>query len=347
MMYTSQEGQFYLSQARALGAVDVLPKSLAPADVERVLRSHHLIGAPRSGPVDGDRAGIDDHQILIMRLRSMLDEQAAMLMSEFRREIDRADEVSAARLRLLRDELGQKPQATAHARLAAGAGLATLALAAAVAIPYLSDNLTTDEIGGPQGVVATDAAVAHDEDPAIPDSTGAAESRPAPTIGGAARVAGLTQHYSHDAAPLDDERARGYAPLMAELAHEGFAGTVTLEIHEGRYCVNYAADGSSQLAPPDQPAATCDYIGPLQSGAGLALQSPMFADMIAAATRDGRFDVDTVVHGAAAPIIDYPGLDYSVTAGYWNSIADVNQRISMRIAGADVAADDRFANLGR
>jgi hypothetical protein len=171
---------------------------------------------------------------------------------------------------------------------------------------------------------------------------------PGDAIAAAARIVSFTQHYPHDATPLDDARAREYAPLLAELGNEGFAGTITLDIHEGRYCVNYATDGSSQLAPPDQPAATCDYIGPLQSGTGLALQSPMFRDMISSATSDGRFEVNTAVHGAAAPIIDYPGLDYSVTAGYWNSIADINQRISIRIIGDDAdVAGERFAHLAR
>jgi CheY-like chemotaxis protein len=37
MMYTSQEGELYLGQARALGAIGVLPKQIKPADVSRVL----------------------------------------------------------------------------------------------------------------------------------------------------------------------------------------------------------------------------------------------------------------------------------------------------------------------
>ena len=37
LMYTSQEGELYLGQARALGAVGVLPKSVAPADVRTCL----------------------------------------------------------------------------------------------------------------------------------------------------------------------------------------------------------------------------------------------------------------------------------------------------------------------
>ncbi len=44
MMYTSQEGELYLSQARALGALGVLPKQTKPMDVSRALEQLHLLG---------------------------------------------------------------------------------------------------------------------------------------------------------------------------------------------------------------------------------------------------------------------------------------------------------------
>src|SRR5579863_1652763 len=44
MMYTSQEGELYLSQARALGAIGVLPKQIKHADVSQVLQQLHLLG---------------------------------------------------------------------------------------------------------------------------------------------------------------------------------------------------------------------------------------------------------------------------------------------------------------
>jgi CheY-like chemotaxis protein len=43
MMYTSQEGELFLGQARALGAVGVLPKQIKPADVSKVLYQLHLV----------------------------------------------------------------------------------------------------------------------------------------------------------------------------------------------------------------------------------------------------------------------------------------------------------------
>jgi CheY-like chemotaxis protein len=43
MMYTSQQGELYLGQARALGAAGVLPKQIQPADVTKVLYQLQLI----------------------------------------------------------------------------------------------------------------------------------------------------------------------------------------------------------------------------------------------------------------------------------------------------------------
>ena len=49
MMYTSQEGELYLGQARALGAVGVLPKQIKPTDVSKVLYELHLVVDRRTG----------------------------------------------------------------------------------------------------------------------------------------------------------------------------------------------------------------------------------------------------------------------------------------------------------
>jgi CheY-like chemotaxis protein len=49
MMYTSQQGELYMGQARALGALGVLPKQVAPTDVSKVLYQLHLLPERRDG----------------------------------------------------------------------------------------------------------------------------------------------------------------------------------------------------------------------------------------------------------------------------------------------------------
>ncbi len=64
MMYTSQEGELYVGQARALGAMGVLPKQVRPVDVSKVLYELHLLpdrrdtAEPALVPVEIDGAAI-------------------------------------------------------------------------------------------------------------------------------------------------------------------------------------------------------------------------------------------------------------------------------------------------
>jgi CheY-like chemotaxis protein len=60
MMYTSQEGELYLSQARALGAIGVLPKQIKHADVSQVLQQLHLLG--EAAP-EGEIATVQAHAL--------------------------------------------------------------------------------------------------------------------------------------------------------------------------------------------------------------------------------------------------------------------------------------------
>src|SRR5204862_4135819 len=53
MMYTSQEGELFLGQARALGAVGVLPKQIRPTDVSKVLNELHLVSERRTAEQSG------------------------------------------------------------------------------------------------------------------------------------------------------------------------------------------------------------------------------------------------------------------------------------------------------
>jgi CheY-like chemotaxis protein len=59
LMYTSQEGELYAGQARALGAAGVLPKQIKQADVTRMLFQLHLVS---------DRRGEERDQTTFMRM---------------------------------------------------------------------------------------------------------------------------------------------------------------------------------------------------------------------------------------------------------------------------------------
>ena len=58
MMYTSQKGDVYVGQARALGAVGVLPKEVEPVEVSKILESLHIVGEHAAGCRNPKRAAM-------------------------------------------------------------------------------------------------------------------------------------------------------------------------------------------------------------------------------------------------------------------------------------------------
>src|ERR1700754_537892 len=91
LMYTSQEGELYLGQARALGAVGVLPKQIKPTDVSKVLYQLHLLQDRRSPqqtsfrpinvvPAEADQSAANDSAVVPKILtETVLREQFAEL----------------------------------------------------------------------------------------------------------------------------------------------------------------------------------------------------------------------------------------------------------------------------
>ena len=90
MMYTSQEGEVYVGQARALGAVGVLPKKIAPVEVSKVLKSLRVIGGEdvqSSAPDDTETTSISGEfaaletldQDLRLLIKGLFEQQRAVL----------------------------------------------------------------------------------------------------------------------------------------------------------------------------------------------------------------------------------------------------------------------------
>jgi CheY-like chemotaxis protein len=117
MMYTSQEGELYLGQARALGAVGVLPKQIKPTDVSKVLYQLHLLAdrrsefqasfrplnvAPASAATPVDQSAANDSGVLPKVLtESALREQFAELRRALVAGVDTQTERITAEVRAL------------------------------------------------------------------------------------------------------------------------------------------------------------------------------------------------------------------------------------------------------
>src|SRR5882762_7034652 len=116
MMYTSQEGELYLGQARALGAVGVLPKQIKPTDVSKVLYQLHLlaerrtayqasfrpVNVPAPGDAESDQGAANDSGVLPKVLtETALREQFAELRRALVAGVDTQTERITAEVRAL------------------------------------------------------------------------------------------------------------------------------------------------------------------------------------------------------------------------------------------------------
>jgi CheY-like chemotaxis protein len=117
LMYTSQEGELYLGQARALGAVGVLPKQIKPTDVSKVLYQLHLLTDRRSvyqasfrpvnvasagGDAENDQSAANDSGVLPKILtETALREQFAELRRALVAGVDTQTERITAEVRAL------------------------------------------------------------------------------------------------------------------------------------------------------------------------------------------------------------------------------------------------------
>lgn len=100
MMYTSQDDGMYMSQARALGAVDILPKQLKPVELEQVLKKLHLIDDHEVSEIStlrSDVSQLNDHEV--SEISTLKSDMSQLNAYESTNDISETEELS----NLLRD----------------------------------------------------------------------------------------------------------------------------------------------------------------------------------------------------------------------------------------------------
>jgi len=350
MMYTSQSGELYVGQARALGAVGVLPKQIRPVEVREVLKSLHLL--PGDSPPQPARratdlpglAGVEsvnapaDWSDLHRWLQEMLADHNRALRSDLESTVSRvlgerlapAEAAAAARARG-----GFWPQ---------GALVATLAaVAATFAWLHFDSEAKWQAVASQnQGLLAELTALrAGDRNAAgtgarLPVATTAATSR----VDAAGLAAALewsvnqAASYPPDALPFDDARLARLSGLLTRLQQLDYRGVVRLEGHVGDFCMRRAADGGWTIARDELPLARCERVGlsPEDARMESARQSVTFANFLAElAVAGGPIRVDVEGLGNARPLVPYPMVTDGMTAGEWNAVARQNHRVEVRL----------------
>jgi CheY-like chemotaxis protein len=366
MMYTSQEGELYVGQARALGAMGVLPKQVRPVDVSKVLYELHLLpdrrdlteaalhpveiesGVPverpppkvaGGAPADWTRrieTAVKDQAVDIRRfIVASLDSFSTRIISDVRNSmpIQGADPIAP---------LPPPPQSAwpwvagiLAACLVAVAFAASwvntrndLASARAELAGLKSSNAELQRSRLDLSAMVKDLTAALGAATSAAQPSGAAESGSA---GGQSRV----EPVPYGEIAFDRSRLEVLRDLLMKLEAQNFHGVVKITSSAGLFCLSGNATDGYQPAAPALPVKSCDLVGnPLDEAlSGQQRQSLAFANLVAGVRQRtaGAITVALESAGTTHPSTPYPARTDSLTAGDWNKAAAANNRVDFSV----------------
>lgn len=355
MMYTAQEGELYVGQARALGAVGVLPKQVEPVELSKVLESLRVIGEDAErrehyldvdeDSASGEYSALDKFdQDLGVLIQELFDQQRTILRRDLRASQDEiaarvADEIRTSEKDLVSSKAHWLMR---HAPTFSTVAVALLAVFAAlfawlywlslndIAVLRQRNEDLQLALERQQAVGSQDTFRAQQQ---IVEYRQALDSTYAVALGALERVVNNSSRFDFHDVPLGDVRLSIVDELSSQLMTLNFRGLVRIESNVGDFCMSRAGPAEYVLAAPDLPAAGCDRIGFDVSEAYERghRRSAAFANFISRADErtGGAIRFEVISLGNTNPLVDYPSPTDNMTASTWNQIAANNQRVDI------------------
>lgn len=353
MMYTSQEGELYAGEARASGAVGVLPKSIRPIDVTKALYQLGLLRERRDDepsvlqPVGG--VGIQAGEPAMQapsgstdaRLRrlveTMLKEQSIELRRFIIASLDSQVHRVVTELRPKEPaQPGRDAEPAAAVELPAArpwgwilATVSTLVALVVVSVLYWQSGTATEQAQRAfEAVTASNAALTK----AIEKWRVVSERQPATDEVQEQRALVLSVPFGEP--PLGPVRLEALRTLVAQLERAAIGGVVRAEIYSGSFCLSGNGEQGYTLAPGATAASQCEQMGnPYDDTQGGAARPPIgFANLAATVRRrtDGAIDLELAPGPRDRLAVSYPPIDQA-TSGQWNAAAQSNNRIEISV----------------
>ncbi|HZT04633.1 MAG TPA: response regulator [Steroidobacteraceae bacterium] len=345
MMYTSQEGEVYLGQARALGAVGVLPKQIKHADVSKVLYQLHLIADRRTSEQTTFRPleAIMPH---VEREAATKEAAGALPPVTFSSETESPEGAGSLRRWLHASLDAQTERITAEIRELLptrphrdSGWLAGLAVVACVAAVFATGSWWSDhtrlqaaraELTLLQQAAAARAAAAPTAAPAS-----VAPAAPPQSASPQVTLKPIVLQVPYGAEALGGPRLDVIRETLERLAADHARGVVQIRTFAGRFCLKGDSVKGYVLAPGKTPFAQCDMVGnPADDALPPAQRMPLPLANLIAAIRDsthGALDVETSVGDPATNRAPYPPVTEELTAGEWNRAGKANNRIEILV----------------
>ncbi len=362
MMYTSQEGELYVSQARALGAMGVLPKQVRPVDVSKVLYELHLLAdrrdteQPAFTPIELEtpataiappelitRPGGTDagHRIdALLRDQSSdlrrfivagMDSLATRIVGDLRATLPN----SRAAPEFLPPIMPPAPRdripwpALTFAACCGTIGFAILAMLARGDLARVRADAAA--------LSATNAELTRSRQEladTVKDLSNALAAGPPPgslSASGTSQLPLRIETVPYGEMPLDRSRLDVLRDLLSKLEAQSARGVVRITSYAGLFCLSGNATDGYLPAASALPLAKCDLIGNPSEDSSFAQQrqSLAFANLTAGVRQRtaGAISVAIETSSNARPSAAYPVRSDTLTAGDWNKVAAANNRV--------------------
>jgi CheY-like chemotaxis protein len=357
MMYTAQQGELYVGQARALGAIGVLPKQLEPVEVSKVLESLRIIGEDAESREKRDRyeaqlpsgeyPSLDQFdQDLKDMIRNLFDQQREIL----RRELEDSQEAIARRVAdqvrppAQEEAVEDTPESNgipSYALQAAVAALGVLAIIFALLFWYREDNwrdLQQQNAELQRALEARQASATQDSFDVrqqLDQYRQSLDEVKMVALDSLEWAANQSSHYGVNEIPMGDFRLSVLQELTNHLVALDFRGVVRIESHVGNFCMAFGGPDGYELAAPDTPADQCDQagFGPSEAYEMGLRQTAAFANFVnaARARTEGAIRYEIISYGNSSPLRDYPPAMAGISAAAWNEIAASNNRVDISL----------------
>jgi len=363
MMYTSKGGDLYLGQARALGAVGVLPKTVAPAELFESLQRLGLVEERRSVPRTSEQveaseraedlpagatltrgfvepgmrppgSGLDLNE-LDAHLRGLLEEQRVELRKDLLLGMETVTRQTASKFNKELDEQLRRlsaQQTPANRRSGLALMVLTLLLLLSMGWNLLLSRQPQETAvadgGDTRVVVPQQAEEAVARLKALQNETLDLLSASWKALGWAINQ---SLEYPYDEIALDNQRIDIVQQLLERLRDAGYRGRIVLETHAGEFCLMGDQDSGFRLPEGDVNADQCEFVGnPVQpADSPAAHQSLAFANFVSSTPllQDAAYSLEVVAASRAEPLYEYPPRTADTTAQAWNEAAAKNNRV--------------------
>ena len=367
IMFTSQSGELYLSQARALGAVDILPKATASTELHEALRRLSLLPKATESQVDKSNT-VKGHtkKNVTQSIRKFtndllrphkVDEKDKVLteLRGIRRYLadqsDVIDQNIQASLRLYSDKLNKsftekldekiqtlinsqpQPEKRSEWPLLLLIVLLFISLFWNYSLQKKASELASSRIEP----TINEQSVKSMLDTLVRQKNAEAESD-LPTQKHNWRLAewAINQDFMfpYNELALGAQRLGRIRQFLKMAEAAGFKGRIILQTHIGKFCLTGSVEDNYQLAKADLPMDRCDEImNPAQSSDLVSMQQSVeFANFLATAATDYpdiKLELKNLSRDQA--LFEYPSRTGNITAGQWNRIAQLNNRVTVKL----------------